>query len=118
MASPFTTAVKNLIKKIPEGKVCTYGVIAILAGNPRAARQVAWILHSSTRKDHLPWHRVVNRHGKISLHPDQGYGLQKQLLTAEGVEFGPEDTICLESFLWMPDGGKAGRRKGWEAGRR
>ena len=84
-AKSFTTAVKQLIQKIPPGKVCTYGIIAAAAGNPRAARQVAWILHSSSKKEGLPWHRVVNREGKISLKPHQGYELQKQLLEMEGV---------------------------------
>ena len=93
--SGFTSAVKALIKKIPKGKVCTYGMIAASAGNPQAARQVARILHACSRKDRLPWHRVVNRDGKISLKPHQGYALQKQLRIAEGVVFDPNETICL-----------------------
>ena len=104
MANPFTLTVIELIKKIPQGKVCTYGIIAASAGNSQAARQVARILHACSRKDNLPWHRVVNRNGKISLKPYQGYGLQKQLLKAEGVVFDPDDTIRFDMFLWMPGG--------------
>ncbi len=101
MMNPFTKNVKDLIKKIPEGKVCTYGIIAASAGNPRAARQVARILHSCYRKDGLPWHRVVNRNGKISLKPFDGYEIQKQLLQTEGSVFDLDDTICFDSFLWI-----------------
>jgi len=104
MASPFTSAVTDLIKKIPNGKVCTYGIIAASAGNPQAARQVARILHACSRKDGLPWHRVVNRNGKISLKPYQGYEIQKQLLKAEGIVFHPDEMICFDSFLWLPRG--------------
>ncbi len=99
---PFTSIVKNLIRQIPDGRVCTYGIIAACAGNPRAARQVARILHSCSKKDGLPWHRVVNRNGKISLKPSGGYEVQKQLLEAEGIVFGSKDIIDFEMFLWMP----------------
>ncbi|MHA1457965.1 MAG: MGMT family protein [Promethearchaeota archaeon] len=60
MPSEFTQEVIKIIKNIPKGKVLTYGMIAKLAGNPRAARQVSWILHSSSKKYDLPWHRVIN----------------------------------------------------------
>ena len=98
----FTEAVKSLIRKISRGKVATYGQIAALAGNPRAARQVVRILHSSSQTDNLPWHRVINSKGGISLKPGQGYELQKSLLETEGVAFGLNDLIDLERFLWVP----------------
>ena len=100
--SLFTRKVIDLILAIPEGRVATYGGIATLAGNRRAARQVARILHSSSRTANLPWHRVINREGRISLDPLQGYTLQKRLLKAEGVEFGPDDRIDLDRFQWLP----------------
>ena len=56
----FSDRAKQAITGIPYGKVATYGQIAACAGNHRAARQVAWLLHSSSRKDNLPWHRVIN----------------------------------------------------------
>jgi len=96
----FTQRVKQIIKKIPRGKVATYGQIAAYAGHPRAARQVAWILNSSSRKDKLPWHRVINRSGKISLKPNHGYEIQKMLLKKEGVEFDKSDVIDFERYLW------------------
>ena len=98
----FTATVKTLIKEIPEGKVCTYGMLAALAGEPRAARQVARILHACSRKDDLPWHRVVNRQGRISLGLHQGHDLQKQLLLAEGIAFDQHEAIPLDRFLWTP----------------
>jgi len=100
MPNLFTKKVKSLLRQVPAGSVASYGLIAALAGNPRAARQVAWILHSSSSRDHLPWHRVVNRMGKISLKPFGGYEIQKQLLLQEGIVFDENDVINLDRFLW------------------
>jgi methylated-DNA-protein-cysteine methyltransferase-like protein len=100
--TPFTRKVRVIIRKIPRGKVATYGQIAACAGNPRAARQVVRILHSSSRKDKLPWHRVINSKGGISLKPGNGYELQKSLLEKEGVIFGLHDFVDLDRFLWSP----------------
>lgn len=100
--NPFTSTVKDIIRTIPRGRVCTYGIIAASAGNPRAARQVARILHSCSKKDGLPWHRVVNREGRISLKPSNGYEIQRQLLEAEGIAFGQKDVIRFDLFLWIP----------------
>lgn len=102
MSESFTDTVKGIIKKIPRGKVATYGQIAALAGNPRAARQVVRILHSSSRKDNLPWHRVINSKGTISLPPGEGYELQKSLLEKERVAFGINDKVDFTRFLWSP----------------
>lgn len=96
----FTMKTIECILQIPFGKVSTYGTIAYYAGNPRGARQVSWILHSMTEKAQLPWHRVVNRQGKISIRDDYGYQMQKALLEDEGVVFGPNDTIDLETYGW------------------
>jgi methylated-DNA-protein-cysteine methyltransferase-like protein len=97
----FTKLVIEIIRAIPEGKVATYGGIAAATGSPRAARQVARILHTCSRKEKLPWHRVVNREGRIALKPLQGYEEQKLLLELEGVEFDPSGRIDLERFLWQ-----------------
>jgi len=100
MTSSFSQRVKDIIKKIPVGKVATYGQIATYAGNSRASRQVAWILHSSSRKDNLPWHRVINSRGKISLPHNGGYEMQKELLETEGVVFDKNDKINFDRYLW------------------
>lgn len=93
--------IRDVIKKIPRGKVATYGQIAAMAGNPLAARQVVRILHSSSRKEKLPWHRVINSKGRISLQPGFGYEEQKAKLIKEGIEFDDNDTIDLGRFLWQ-----------------
>jgi len=98
----FTERVKDIIKKIPRGKVATYGQIAAYAGNPYGARQVVRILHSSAEKDKLPWHRVVNREGRIGLKPGSGYEIQKGLLLNEGIKFDKNDTIDFHHYLWSP----------------
>jgi methylated-DNA-protein-cysteine methyltransferase-like protein len=100
MNESFSQNVKNIIKKIPKGKVATYGQIATYSGNPRASRQVAWILHSSSRKDNLPWHRVVNSKGRISLPHNGGYETQKGLLEKEGIVFSTNDRINFDIYLW------------------
>ncbi len=107
MKSPFTTKVIHIIKTIPYGKVTTYGIIAAHANNHRGARQVARILHSSSRKYDLPWHRVVNRDAKISLRKGEGYELQKTMLESEGVIFDKGGRIDFEKYLWWPEGSLA-----------
>jgi methylated-DNA-protein-cysteine methyltransferase-like protein len=81
----------------------TYGIIAAYAGNRGGARQVARILHSSSEKYGLPWHRVVNRNGRISPRSSQGHLLQRRLLEEEGVIFGENGRIDLAVFLWRPE---------------
>ena len=96
----FTKSVIEIMQRIPRGKVCTYGLIALMAGHPRGARQVARILHSMGRKYKLPWHRVINAEGCISLPQYGGYAEQKARLEMEGIAFDEQDRINLEKFLW------------------
>lgn len=100
MLTQFTQRAVRIIKNIPEGRVVTYGRVAFLAGKPGAARQISRLLHSMSEKHQLPWHRVVNAKGKISLGRSQGYELQKALLESEGVEFLHNDAIDLKIYLW------------------
>lgn len=81
----FTEDVLEIIKMIPRGKVMTYGQIAALANNPRGARQVSRILHSMSMKHNLPWHRVINSKGTISLTGEPGY-IQAEMLFGEGID--------------------------------
>ncbi len=83
----FTTDVIDIISNIPSGKVMTYGQIARLAGSPRGARQVSRILHSVSRKYNLPWHRVINAQGEISIKDEELYNVQKLSLESEGILF-------------------------------
>lgn len=98
----FTTQIIKHIRAIPRGCVSTYGDIARMAGSPQAARQVARILHTCSKAEQLPWHRVVNREGRISLKPFQGYEEQKVLLEDEGVIFDETGKIDLDTYLWLP----------------
>ena len=99
MTGDFTKRVIKIIKGIPEGKVMTYGQIAFMAGKPNGARQISWILNSMSENEKLPWHRVINSMGKISL--PEGFGLEEQIyrLTREGVEFDENNRIDLKKFL-------------------
>jgi methylated-DNA-protein-cysteine methyltransferase related protein len=80
--------------------VLTYGIIAKLAGNPRAARQVSWVLHSMSKKYQLPWHRVINSKGRIAMQSMEARDTQKGLLEKEGVEISPNFKIDLQKYLW------------------
>lgn len=95
---PFTERVVEIIKGIPEGKVMTYGQIATLAGSPRGARQVVRVLHTLSEKYKLPWHRVINSKGEISIVDYESRNLQKELLEIEGVKFNNRGTINLNEF--------------------
>jgi methylated-DNA-protein-cysteine methyltransferase-like protein len=98
--SPFTRNVSAVIRSIPRGRVATYTQVAALAGNHRAVRGVVWVLHSSSRAEHLPWHRVINSRGKISLRRGRGFEKQWRRLIAEGVEVSSGGRIDLERFGW------------------
>lgn len=80
----FTEQVLEIIKNIPYGTVMTYGQIAAYAGNPRGARQVSRILSGMSNKHNLPWHRVINSKGGISLTGEPGF-TQMMLLKEEGI---------------------------------
>mgnify|MGYP001060250395 CR=1 FL=1 len=103
MSSLFYRRVIDIIKRIPKGKVSTYGQIAKFAGNKTAARQVSFILHSSSKKENLPWHRVVNGKGGISINSEDCYNLQICLLKKEGIIFNENNLINLKIYLWVPE---------------
>jgi methylated-DNA-protein-cysteine methyltransferase-like protein len=107
--SPFTRKAKEVIRAVPRGSVVTYGQVAALAGRPGAARAIAWILHSSSVAARLPWHRVINGRGGISLGRGRGFEEQRIRLIAEGVEVGRGGRVDLKRFLWEPKDGAVGR---------
>lgn len=93
----------EVVKRIPEGKVATYGQVALLAGNPRGSRTVGWALHVNPDPSSIPCHRVVNRFGEVSkAFAFGGENMQIMLLEGEGVEFS-DGRVKLEKHLWQPD---------------
>ncbi len=95
----FSQNVIDIIKQIPYGKVISYGSISKLAGHPRGARQVGWLLNQFSEKENLPWHRVINSKGEISL-TDDGFSIQKELLEKEGVTFKSDKKIDINQHTW------------------
>ena len=96
----FPQRVWQIVASIPEGFVTTYGDVAKLAGSPRAARQVGGVLKRLPEGSTLPWHRVVNRHGAISLTgPD--LQRQRQALLAEGIVVSGSGQIDLQRYRWV-----------------
>jgi methylated-DNA-protein-cysteine methyltransferase-like protein len=91
-----------LIRAIPAGKVATYGQISCLAGDPWGTRQVVRALHACSEKENLPWHRVINSRGEISLKPGRGAEEQRRRLRAEGVKFDCRGCVDLDRFQWDP----------------
>lgn len=98
----FYQRVYEAVKKIPCGKVTTYGQIALMAGSPRASRVVGGALHRNPTPGEVPCHRVVNREGRLA--PDFAFGgpdVQKMLLEAEGVAVSSAGLVDLSQYLWM-----------------
>lgn len=99
--------VYEAVSKIPGGKVATYGQIASMLGNPRGARAVGYALRLLTTEERaIPWWRVVNAKGFISI--NQGHGgfeksVQAELLREDGVEVNSEWILDLKSYLWQGD---------------
>lgn len=92
----------QIVKSIPEGKVCTYGQVARLAGNPRWARVVGYALHVNPAFGVIPCHRVVNRQGRTA--PAFAFGgsdVQRAMLEAEGVTFLPDGTVDMDKHNWL-----------------
>jgi methylated-DNA-protein-cysteine methyltransferase-like protein len=84
----------QVVSQIPKGKVASYKLVAQQAGIPQAARLVGNVLRKLPKDTELPWHRVVNSQGKISLLANSfAYQQQKQRLLAEGIEFNKEKIL-------------------------
>ena len=99
----FTEQAIKIIQNIPPGKVMTYGQIARLSGSPRGARQVVRILHSMSKKHHLPWHRVINVKGEIGFRDEESFQIQKLTLESEGIELIGNRYIDLKKYQFNPD---------------
>mmetsp|Transcript_13375 Transcript_13375/g.21936 ORF Transcript_13375/g.21936 Transcript_13375/m.21936 type:complete len:109 (-) Transcript_13375:743-1069(-) len=99
----FREQVLHAVRKIPKGKVTSYGHIARLAGNPRRARIVGNILAHASPQDEVPWQRVINAQGVISIrNPSTTKDEQKEKLEDEGVEFIDKYQVDLVVSGWFP----------------
>ncbi|HRR41391.1 MAG TPA: methylated-DNA--[protein]-cysteine S-methyltransferase [Syntrophales bacterium] len=96
MLEALTQRIIDAIKSVKPGEVASYGDIAAAAGNPRGARQVVRVLHACSRKEGLPWHRIVRKDGSIALPRGSGFKLQKALLEAEGVAVDKAGRVKIE----------------------
>lgn len=98
-------AILAVVQSIPPGTVATYGQVADLAGLPRRWRLVGTALRKLPADSAVPWHRVINAKGQISLRGDgSSVTEQEHLLTEEGVVIDGTGRIRLTDFQWRPDG--------------
>lgn len=101
----------EIVRRIPSGRVMTYGQIADLLGEGYTARTVGFVMHSAGDED--PWHRVINAQGacstsRVVLPPDK----QQRMLEAEGVAFDARGRCDLGRHRWTPDGEEPGDAEG------
>ena len=94
----------SVVARIPRGRVATYGQVARLAGMAGHAQLVGYALSALTDGSRVPWHRVVNARGRISLRAEGGPAgtVQRIRLEREGVRFDPAGTVDLAAFRWRP----------------
>lgn len=97
--------VYEVVRRVPRGRVVTYGQVALILGSPAAARATGYALHFLPEGSDVPWWRVVNASGGISL---KGRGsaadFQRHLLEREGVAFDAEGKLDLRVYRWWPEG--------------
>src|SRR5688572_26979840 len=99
--SGFQTAVCDIVRKCPRGKVISYGAVAAMAGQPRAARAVGATMRDLPDDSKVPWWRVINSRGEVSMR-DIGHGpaIQRKLLEGEGVRFSDAGRVDWEKYGW------------------
>jgi methylated-DNA-protein-cysteine methyltransferase-like protein len=99
-----------VVRRIPAGRIATYGQIAEIAGLPGAARQVGYALHALGAGSGVPWQRVINARGSVSARSMPGSELlQRAILEREGVSFGANGRVDLEAHRWRPRSGSSSR---------
>jgi methylated-DNA-protein-cysteine methyltransferase-like protein len=92
-----------VVRRIPPGRIATYGQVAALAGMPGQARQVGYALHALPDDQAVPWHRVINARGRLSTRAEPfEESIQRQLLEREGLSFDPSGRTDLERYRWKP----------------
>lgn len=98
---PHYAAIYRVVREIPRGRVATYGQVALLCGLAGRARQVGYALHALPPGSPVPWQRVLNARGELSLGAAAG-GRQRIILSGEGVEFDERGRVDLHRFQWRP----------------
>ena len=94
----------EVVRRIPRGRVATYGQVARLAGLGGAARQVGYALHCLDGKTGVPWQRVINARGEVSARAEREMeNVQRALLKAEGIAFNATGRVDLDHFRWRVD---------------
>ena len=89
------------VKRIPKGRVATYGQIALYAGNPRWARVVGYALHVNPDPDSIPCYRVVNREGRVSeAFAFGGENMQILMLRSDGVAVSDDGIVDIDKYIW------------------
>lgn len=97
----FNEQVYALVRRIPPGKVLSYGRVAWLLGIPKGARAVGWALHSLAHSTDVPWQRVINAKGYISTScVEHTAAIQRERLEAEGIVFDQYDHVDMARFMW------------------
>lgn len=101
--SPQYERIYKVVRRIPKGKVATYGQVAELAEMEGHARQVGYAMHALPPRSNVPWHRVINAKGEVSPRTSgDSHELQRMLLEAEGVEFDLKGRCDLKKYRWKP----------------
>ena len=103
--SSFDQRVRVVVALIPRGRLATYGQVADWIGAYGCARQVGWALRRVQLPSSIPWQRVVNAQGRISMSPSREGSdwMQRELLIAEGIPVDLNGNLPLKLFLWSPD---------------
>src|SRR5262245_21017131 len=99
-------AIYTVVRRIPAGRVATYGQVAELAGIPGGARVAGAAMKTSKPTDAVPWQRVIGKagrlRGRIAIHDPVDAAVQRQLLEKEGVSVGDSGLVALDRFGWLP----------------
>ena len=97
----------DVVRAIPRGRIATYGEVAQIAGLPGRARVAGAAMRASVPDYGLPWHRVLGKRSagvaKIAILDPVGAAIQREMLTAEGVEFSAGGFVSLKRYGWMSD---------------
>ncbi|OGM04997.1 hypothetical protein A2715_00760 [Candidatus Woesebacteria bacterium RIFCSPHIGHO2_01_FULL_39_32] len=102
--SKFKDGVIKVVSKVPYGKVVSYGQVALYIGIPRAARQVGWTLNRMEGVENVPWWRVINNQGRISIKGSKYTAQdQRKLLIEEGVKVNDDLTLDIEKYRFVPN---------------